>query len=250
VLAVLDPITGFYGEADGNANKDIRPMMQNVNKVCHEREITFIAIVHENKQKDVGAVNQILGAGALSQVVRGGFRFSNDPDPEFKGGKIMANIKSNLSKEGGGLRFHIEGKDVTVDDGSTTNVPFILWGGLHGLTADDVMGEAADASVERKKMGPTPVKQPETVALIRDFCSKGPRRSPELYEVALAAGISEGTLKKVKQDMHTAKLLEYKKDGDGRWWTRMPEFAGTESQQMWWSGHGPEVTIIEDFDVL
>jgi hypothetical protein len=53
--------------------------------------------------------------------------------------------------------------------------------------------------------------------------------------VALAAQISDGTLKKVKQDMHAAKTLEYKRDGKDQWWTRMPEFPGTESQQLWWS---------------
>ena len=249
-LVILDPVTGFFGEADGNQNKDIRPMMQNVNKVCHEREVTFIALVHENKSKDVGAVNQILGAGALSQVVRGGFRFANDPDPENKGGKIMANIKSNLSKEGGGLRFHIEGTDVTVDDGSISNVPVIIWGDSHSLTADDVMGEAGDVAAERKKNGGPVVapKQTEAAALIRETYAKGPRRSGELYSLATAAGISESTLKKVKQDMHTAKTLEYKKDSEGHWWARMPEFPGTESWQLFWSSKGGVVdAVMSDF---
>lgn len=239
-LVVLDPITGFYGDADGNANKDVRPLMEKVNKICHERGVTFIAIVHENKSKDVGAVNQVLGAGALTQVVRGGFRFSSDSDPEQpKGTKIMANIKTNLTKEGGGLRFQIEGKDVTVDDGSTTNVPVIIWGEKHGLSADDVMGSAADASAERKKVGRPPVKQAETIALIRAALVDGPRHSGELYALAEQAGINENTLKTVKQAMHTAKTLEYKKDGKGKWWTRMPEFPGTESQQMWWTDSAP-----------
>jgi hypothetical protein len=250
-LVVLDPITGFYGDADGNANKDVRPLMEKVNKVCHEREVTFIAIVHENKQKDVGAVNQILGAGALSQVVRGGFRFSNDSDPEQpKGTKIMANIKTNLTKEGGGLRFQIEGKDVTVDDGTTTNVPVIIWGESHGLSADDVMGSASDASAERKKTGPPPVKQAETIALIREALAKGPRRSGEVYQLAALAGIGEGTLKKVKQDMHTTKILEYKEDSKRRWWMRMPEFPGTESQQKWWESKPGDDAVMEDVNVF
>jgi len=108
VLVVLDPITGFYGDVDGNSNKDIRPILQNIAKVCRDTKVCFVVIVHENKRAEANATDKILGAGALSQVIRSGMRFSPDP----KGGYIMANIKNNLGKSGGGLRYTIAGKTV------------------------------------------------------------------------------------------------------------------------------------------
>src|ERR1019366_4716554 len=198
-LIILDPIAGFYGKANGNDNSEIRPMIQNINKVCQELRVTIIGIVHENKQKDVTAVNQILGAGALSQVVRGGLRFS--PDPENHGGLICASIKSNLTKAGGGLRFRIEGVDVVVGNGEVTNVGRIVWGEQHELTADDVMGEARTNSDDKKQMGRPPVEIQKACELITTFYANGPRLGRDAHKVREEAGIGDVTWKKAAKQL-------------------------------------------------
>jgi hypothetical protein len=231
-LIVLDPITGFYGSVDGNDNKEIRPMVQNLAKVCRETHVSIIGIVHENKQKDVSAVNQILGAGALSQVVRSGLRFSADPDNK-PDGKIMASLKSNLTKSGGGIRFTIEGVDVVVDDGTKTNVGIIRWGEQHGLTADEVMATAGDTP-EKAKPGPPDVKTQEACRLITTFYANGPRLLMDAHKVREEADISVDTWKKAAKQLG----LEQKKKMDN-WWGRLPFAPGTESQQLFWSKNCP-----------
>jgi len=63
-MVVLDPLTGFYGDVDGNDNKKIRPMMQNIAKVCQLTRTAFVMIIHENKRSDANAIDMILGSGA------------------------------------------------------------------------------------------------------------------------------------------------------------------------------------------
>lgn len=230
-LIVLDPITGFYGKADGNNNSEVRPMIQDLNKVCQELRITIIGIVHENKQKDVSAVNQILGAGALSQVVRSGLRFSSDPDN--RGGLICASIKTNLTKAGGGLRFKIEGVDVTLDNGEVTNVGRIVWGEQHELTADDVMGGGTEED-RQNQMGRPPAQTQKACELITTFWANGPRLLTDGHKVREEADISESTWKQAAKQLG----LEYKKI-EKDWWGRLPFSPGTESQQLWWSRRCP-----------
>jgi len=76
LMVVLDPLSGFYGDMDGNDSKRIRPMMQAVAKVCRRTRTAILMIIHENKKSDVNAVDKMLGSGAVSQVIRAGLRVS------------------------------------------------------------------------------------------------------------------------------------------------------------------------------
>lgn len=142
---LLDPITGFYGgDTDGNSNKHIRPMMEQVADVCRKTKVNVFAIIHENRRGDAAAIDKILGAGALGQVFRVVLRFSNDPKNKPHG-RIMATTKVNLTKKQGGLRYEIGEELVTLDDGYEALVGRCVWGEEHDLTADDVVLQERNA---------------------------------------------------------------------------------------------------------
>jgi hypothetical protein len=248
-LIVLDPISGFYGSGtDGNSNKDVRAILQELKLVCQETKVSVIAIIHENKRGDASATDKILGAGALSQVVRAGLRFSTDP--ENKGDFIMANIKNNLSRAGGGLRYKIEGAEVELPDGTPMETTLIDWGEQHSMTADDVLNAAIELGVEKKKAGRPDVKTSAALLFLAKVLDAGPKLSSEIYELAEAAKIAGDTLKKAKYQLG----LEYKKDNNGkhggRTWCRLPGHEGSESQQKWWASEGldSEGPMIPDVD--
>jgi putative DNA primase/helicase len=248
-LIILDPISGFYGTTDGNSNKDVRAILQELKLVCQETKVSVIAIIHENKRSDASATDKILGAGALSQVVRAGLRFSTDP--ENKGDFIMANIKNNLSRAGGGLRYKIEGAEVELPDGTPMETTLIDWGEQHTMTADDVLNAAIDLGVEKKKAGRPDVKTSTALLFLAKELDAGPKLSSEIYELAKTAGIGEEILKRAKYQLG----LEYKRDNGGkhggRTWCRLPGHEGTESQKKWWDSKDvePEAKIPDD-DVM
>jgi putative DNA primase/helicase len=143
-LVVFDPITGFYGSADGNSSKDIRPIMEELAELSRRTSVTVMAIMHENRRKDVSAMERILGSGAVSQVFRCAFRFSHDP--KNKGGYIMACSKTNY-KVKGGLRYAIEDCGVTLDSGDEVkDIGKVVWGEAHEESADDIIQQASEES--------------------------------------------------------------------------------------------------------
>jgi AAA domain len=194
LMVILDPLTGFFGDTDGNDNKKIRPMMQRIAKVCRLTRTAFVLLIHENKRSDANAIDRILGAGAVSQVVRAGLRISKDPKNK-PDGRIMANIKGNLSRDNGGMRFSVAGKNVAAWDGQTLeDIGFIEWGEKHGMSADDAMDEERQA----KKGGGEDGKLGQAVKIFEEALIGGKRLHRDVHTLLDAAGISAETKRRAR----------------------------------------------------
>jgi hypothetical protein len=210
LLVVLDPLTGFFGDVDGNDNKKIRPMMQAIARVCQQTGVAFILLIHENKRGDANAVDKILGAGAVSQVIRAGIRISKDPNNKPDGRKF-ANIKGNLSRDNGGMKFSVGSKNVTAHDGKVLQeIGYIEWGEKHAQNADDVMEEERAA----KKEGGEDTKLGQAVKIFEEALIGGKRLQRDVHRLLDAAGISDATKRRAK-----AKLgVVSSKSAPWYWW--------------------------------
>ena len=82
ILVALDPITGYFGDVDTNKDKEIRPVMDKLIKICDEMRVTFIAVMHVNKRSDVDAIHKILGASSVAGGARTAWGFSRDPEDD------------------------------------------------------------------------------------------------------------------------------------------------------------------------
>ena len=59
-LLVLDPISSFFGAgADQNKDADVRPVMDEITKMCSKSGLTVVGIIHYNKRSDVDAVGKV-----------------------------------------------------------------------------------------------------------------------------------------------------------------------------------------------
>jgi putative DNA primase/helicase len=199
-VVILDPIQGFFGGADGNSNQEIRPILEAIAEVCRLTRVNFIAIVHENKREGAGAIDKILGAGALSQVFRVALRFSRDP--ENKDGLIIATTKANLTKTKGGLRYMIAEEMVTLDDGNSSLVGKVAWGEQHELTSDDVIAAARDKEKNKDAGGTKKIDLAKQ--MLNEQLATGPKLLRELYELGLSMGIGE-TSDAVKKTVQRAR---------------------------------------------
>jgi hypothetical protein len=139
LLVILDPVTGFYGNADPNDNRQIRKMITNIAKMCMKTRTAVACIVHENKKSDVNVVDKMMGASSLSQIIRAGMRFSVDAKVEGGNGRIMASLKNSYGKRGGGMKFKIDSVSMVSTDGrELKDIGFVVWGDPHNDTADDI----------------------------------------------------------------------------------------------------------------
>jgi hypothetical protein len=225
LLVILDPLTGFFGDMDGNDNKKIRPMMQAIARICQLTGVAFILLIHENKRSEANAVDKILGAGAISQVIRAGIRVSKDSKNRPDGRKF-ANIKGNLSRDIGGMNFSVASKNVTAWNGVVlTDIGCIEWGEKHDQSADDVLDEER----EDKKQGRPDDKLQAAMSFLRIKFTQGwEYKCDKLYDEATTCGIGVDTLKRARKKMAVDKEMEIAVDdrrgatsGDwnmGGWW--------------------------------
>lgn len=199
VLVIFDPITGFYGGADGNSHKEIRPMMEGLAEVCMKTGVTVIAIMHENRRKDVSALERVLGASAVGHVFRAAFRFSDDA--KNKGAYIMACSKTTF-KIRGGLRYTIQDAEVTLDDGTVAKeIGKVVWGEVHDLTADDVLQQAAE--VEKEGTGGESGETGKAKTLLQSLLADGAwHLCSELHREREKAGITDITWRRASYSLN------------------------------------------------
>jgi|SRR5579862_7057187 len=194
-MVCLDPITGYFG-ADSNSDKDIRPIMDNLAKVCNETRCTFLAIMHQNKKTDVSAIQKILGASSVAGSARIAWGFGRDP--EEKDTCHMSLIKNNLSKQRSGMDYKLVSKNVLIN-GKQVEHPIVEWLGENELSADEQM----DRERELKKGGDGGSASQRSVA--KDFLTKnieaGNDKICELIPLAEHDGISRATLYRAARDL-------------------------------------------------
>ena len=188
-LVVLDPLTSFFGDININVDKEVRPVMDALSKICNATGVSFISVIHHNKRSDVDALQKILGASSLVGAVRTIWGFSRDP--EDKQQHFMTLVKSNLSAKDSGLKYTIGEKEVL-----GIKAAHIVWGEETDQSANDLLDKERDTTGRRDN------KQIDLARAFLPFAlkSKGIRPCAELYREAEAEGISVPTLKRAKND--------------------------------------------------
>jgi len=211
-MVIFDPITGFYGGADGNSSKDIRPIMEHLAEVARNTGVTIVAIMHENRRKDVTALERVLGSGAVGQVFRVGFRFSEDP--KENGGYIMACSKTNY-KTKGGLKYKIVDAEVKLDDGTVSkDLGKVAWGEQHNLSADDVIALTG----EEEGQGAEPSVVDKAVEIFQRELANGIRLCAEVHRVLDEAGVD----KNAKQRARWKLGIKTTGKAPGPYWWELP----------------------------
>jgi KaiC/GvpD/RAD55 family RecA-like ATPase len=202
-LLALDPMTSFLGDADQNKDKEIRPIMDEITRVCNKSGITVVGIIHSNKRSDVDAVHKVSGAGSLAAAVRAVWGFSRDTkDKEVC---HMAFVKGNLGKVKSGINYSIEDTHVDIN-GKSVGVPYILWGETIEEDADDLL------KAERNNKDVKDTKSLIALALIRSMI---PAKAKDIYAKAEAEGLTIPTLKSAK---YKIEGIVTEKRGNEWWW--------------------------------
>jgi putative DNA primase/helicase len=205
-LLVLDPITGFFGDADANKDSDVRPMLEKLQRMLNASGVTLVGIIHSNKRSDVDAIGKVSGAGAIAAVVRATWGFSRDK--EDKTLYHMAFVKGNLGKVKSGLDYSVDESTVEIQ-GKAVGVPRVVWGAVNDRDANELLDEARERKDEKdtKLIKATTLIQTMIPAKLKDIYAKGEEE-----------GISEVTVKRAKQKI--VGLVH--KQSNKEWWVYLP----------------------------
>jgi putative DNA primase/helicase len=216
MLVALDPITGYWG-ADSNKDKEVRPIVDELSKICDEQRVTLIAVMHQNKRSDVSAVQKVLGASSVAGSARTVWGFSRDPeDRELC---HMSLVKNNLSAKRTGLDYRLMSKKVDVG-GEMIAHATVEWLGENELNADDLAAKEKEIA---KDGGRQKEKDKAAEFLAARFAELPGWHCVGLYRDAEAEGISVDALKRAKPGLRIVS----KRVGGHWWWvleSRMAEW--------------------------
>jgi putative DNA primase/helicase len=176
-LVALDPITGFYGNTDSNADKDMRPMFIALKELCSRTKTALVSIIHLNKKSELNAIQRVSGAGSITNVTRAVWIFSEDP--ENKAEFFMSRGKNNLAPRSiGGLKYSTVSVPMTFSDGNKGTSFKIEWLGATDLDADEVAQKAKEA---RNGRNGRDTKVGKAKRMLLAELTKGPKLATEMY---------------------------------------------------------------------
>ena len=207
----IDPITGYFGDADPNKDAEIRPVMEAINRACENSGAAFVAVIHHNKRTDVDALQKILGASSVAGVSRAAWGFSRDP--EDKELLRMSRIKGNLSKKRTGMKYHIIDKKLIIG-GEETSLPLIEWAGECSEDADEL--QARDKETARNGgEGSAVVK---ALGWLKHMLKDGEVESGVLFKEADFGKISFASLRRAKDTPGSGISCQQR---NGKWWWKL-----------------------------
>src|SRR5205085_2828640 len=138
-LIVLDPISGYFGSADPNKDKEIRPVLEAVQNAFEASGAALLGVIHQNKRSDADAIGKVLGGSAVVGVSRAVWMCSRDT--ECKEEYYATLVKGNLAKKRTGMKYKISEAEVALPDGGTTGVPHTEWLNETDMDANEVLNQ-------------------------------------------------------------------------------------------------------------
>jgi hypothetical protein len=202
-LVVIDPMMAFLPPAvSANSDQSVRAALTPLASLAAGTDASVLFVRHLRKSGGASAIYRGSGSIGIVGAVRTGLMVARHPDdPDLR---VLTLCKTNIGPPGPSLGFKLARRE----SGQT----FVDWTGPVDVTADDLFGASLPL-----RAGHRPRER--ACEWLRTFLAEGPRRTPEVYAAAKAAGIPERTLERVKalvgvtsEARHTAGKREW-------WWS-------------------------------
>lgn len=219
-LIVVDPISAFLGEIDGNTTGEVRGLLNELKNVAEERSCAVILINHHNKSSGQSAGNRSSGSHAFAAAARMQCVFGPKPigeeetkivNKEF----LMAPIKNNLTPDPTTRMYTIESTNVIGDEGETIFTSLVKWQGISEIESQEIV----DYMPGKNKKGAGAPRSSAVIVedIIKDVLKGRLIASPN--EVALIRSrikekeISDNTFKKTYRELGFRAISTE----DGKW---------------------------------
>ncbi len=207
-LLVIDPIGSFLG-GDADAHWDNEVTRRSGPSREAGRAIWRRGVDCRPPPKDAGANADegTLGSRAFTGIARAVWHLSRDP--ENKDRRLLLPGKNNLSKEGTGLAFTIDGTP-----------PRIWWeDDPISLSADE--GLAAEHSIDRDKPGPEPAARTAAMEWLRKLLKNGAVDAGKVREESKGAGLVYKTVQRAADALDVVREPGF----GGKWTWELPPSA-------------------------
>jgi hypothetical protein len=146
-------------------------------------------VAHRRKSSGDFADDGVLGSRAFTGIARAVWHLSRDPDDKSR--RLLLPGKNNLTPEGDGLAFRIEG-----------NPGRIVWeDGPVRMTADDAQFAEARVAAQKRKPGPAGNARRKAADWLCQELTTGPKAVADLKVGAESAGHKWRTVERAADDL-------------------------------------------------
>jgi hypothetical protein len=102
-LVVIDPISAYLGNVDGNSNTEVRSLLYPLAQLAGEFAVAVVAVTHLNKKGGGKAIYRTMGSLAFVAAVRSAWAVVRDPQDMDR--HLLLHAKSNLQMKSPGLAY-------------------------------------------------------------------------------------------------------------------------------------------------
>ncbi|MFM9959455.1 MAG: AAA family ATPase [Phycisphaerales bacterium] len=230
-LIVIDPISAYLGDADGNSNHEMRRLLMSLGDLAARRGVAIVCVTHLSKGGAGGkAVYRAMGSLAFTAAARVVWAVSKDPDEPKR--RLVVCVKSNIAKEAGGLAYRIEDGRLRWEEGAVT----ISADELEQAGARGTGGNGQGGSNEAARAGRTgePGSGIDTlpwgggggldhaVRWLHERLSEGPASASVILDEARQCLIAERTLARARNELGVVTQRETTLEGKTIWVLKLP----------------------------
>ena len=196
-LVIVDPLTGFLGKTDQNANNDVRRALARFSSIAERFGCAILGISHLSKDGSKRAIHRTLGSVAFSASARSVWLVQKDKDNEER--RLFVPVKMNIAQMPRSLAYSIHDQAVQWESRQFE------------CSADDVLAEPKDE---------TPVGEAEQ--FLGELLADGRVQSREVLRIAKREHVAERTLRRAKEKLGV--IAEKEGMGTGAvWFWKLPD---------------------------
>ena len=193
-LVVIDPVQAFLpADLDMNRANEVRAVLKSLADIAERHNCAVLIVRHLAKGTTSKAIYRGLGSIDFTAACRSVLLAGSDPDD--KSSRALVPIKCNLGPEADPVGYSIEQGQ-------------FKWTGETTLTK----GQILSAEVDNSSLS-------EAKEFLQEELRVGRKASKELKREATAAGISNSTLERAKQNL---KIKSEKDKFAGKWYWKWP----------------------------
>lgn len=185
-LVIIDPLMAFLGSGvNSYKDQDVRRALAPLSRMADETGAAILVVRHLKKGgSDIPAIQRGGGSIGIIGAARSALLIAKDPKDETR--RIVASVKSNLSKPPMSLAYRI-GED-------PNGAPSLTWEGEVEITADELLG-AQGIELHQKR------PRANAVAFLRASLEDGPLSAVEVNRAAESEGFTESTMKRARSKL-------------------------------------------------
>lgn len=204
-LLIVDPLSSYIGNPQSiNAwrDQDVRSVLDPLAERVRAAGLAVVLVVHLNKSNGGKAMYRFQSSIATIAAARFGYLLA--PHPEDSTIRVLAHVKSNLSKPPPSLSFRVE---ETYLDSIQDDQGRLRWLGSVAYSCDDLLGSPKESSAATRAED-----------FLLEYLAAGPAPSDEVKAAAAKQGIGKNVLWEVKD----AIGVRARKVGLDRWDWELP----------------------------